>query len=213
MVVRNSGVPYVDPNMGHTSCTDFPKGTEILVRIYEALLSDNEKYYTLKGKTMEPGRDEVDVVMYQPNSPTIGPSIREWTSGPTVAQVVKHVASSCGRSLWINNIRVAPTVEVQNGRIPLREWVYAKTHCVCKHCKAVVYEEERFFTSVSRKAGNKLSVTCAECVEDKLEGDMKHEFHQNRIAALQGIEQQRNTTGSSTQSGSSTQAPGSQTIH
>jgi hypothetical protein len=213
LTVVKSDVPRVDPDIGHVACTDFPKGTEVLVRLYEAKLDDKEKYYTVRGKTMEPGRAEVDVIGYVPNHPNIGKQIREWTSGATVVNIDKHCVSNCGRSIWISNIRCAPLVEVQNGRIPLREWMFAKNQCECKKCNAKIYDEERFYTSVSRKAGNKLSVTCADCVEDSLEGDIKYEFAQNRIASLQAWEQQRNTAGSSTESSLTTQASGSQTLH
>jgi hypothetical protein len=209
-------IPRVDPDLGHTPCTDFPKGTDVLVRFYEAKLDDKEIFYTVRGKTLEPGREEIDVLAYVPASlGNMGNNIRKWTSGPCLANIIKHTNSvNGGRSLFLSNIKEAPLVEVQNGRIPEREWKYAMNNLKCKHCSHSVDVPDQLYTSVSRKTGNKLVVTCPDCIEDKLDGDLKYEFTQNRLATLQAWEHECHTASGSTQPGAPVlKAPDSPTLH
>lgn len=200
-----------DDNNGHVPCDDYPKDKRVLVKFYESKLSESKQFNILKGKALEPGGAEIDVLAYQRVETLSGAKLHEVLSGPVLVTVVKHSASVCGRSIYVRDITIPDTVEVHNGRITAHEWNYVLAHCKCKACDAKIYEEEQFFTGITRKANNKLVVTCPDCIEDKLIGDFKYEFNQSRLAAVQATVAKREELAGRT--GNGTEGSGSPTLH
>lgn len=195
----------------HVTCEEFTKGQDILVKYYECKLSDNKFYYIIRGKVIEPGFPEVDVMTYMRNTEELTESLRAYMSQPVVAVVVKHTVSLCGRSLYVNGNKLATMLNTHDNRISGTEWDHVQTRCQCIKCSAPIYDEEREFTGVQRRPNNVLAVTCADCVEDTLKGEAKYEFNQNRLAAVQAYESKRITPPIGDDGG--TQAPSSASLH
>jgi hypothetical protein len=183
-------VPKIGPE-GHVACLDYPNGIEVLVKLYEMQLSNNKAYYICRGKTIEPDSEAIDVVGYLRAAALGDGEQMHFLENPVLAKVFKHTSSTCGRSLFVNGLHLPKTLKVHNGNLSQHEWDYVVTGCKCQKCQAVIYDEEREYTSVSRRTGNKIVATCADCVEDTLTGEYKHAFTQDRLASLQEYERVR----------------------
>lgn len=210
---RPPGMP--DEHTGHVDCEEFPRGSEVQVKLYEMKPSGDGKWYTMRGKVSEPGKPELDVIGFE-RAAVIneGGKVVAMTNGQCVATVIKHTESLCGRSLYVRNVSPAgASVHVHNANITEREWNYVLHEGKCKQCGSKITEYDQLYTSVSRKPNNKLSITCPDCIEDKLIGEYKHEFTQNRLATLQAWEFERHTSDGTIKSSPATAAASSPTLH
>lgn len=195
----------------HVNHPDFQQGRPLLVKFYEMKLSANGGYYLCRGKSCEPATDEIDVLAYVKVASIPDGEQIKFLNKPVETTIVKYVSSSCGPSIYVKELNIPKLVDVHNNQITETEWQYVTTYCKCKACQASIYDEERPYTSVSRKPNNVYSVTCADCVEDSLKGDVKYEFNQNRLASVQAHLGKRDAA-----SGSDvgpTQAAGTTTLH
>lgn len=177
----------------HVPHPDFHKGQTILVKFYEMKLSDGGMYYLCRGKSAEPATEGLDVLAYIRVAEIPDGDQVKYLHQHVDAVVVKHTTSVCGGSLYVNKVSLPKLLDVHNNRIAETEWNYVTTYCKCSLCQATIYDEERGFTSVTRRPNNHYSVICAECVEESLKGADKHEFNQNRLAAVQTYIGQRPT--------------------
>jgi hypothetical protein len=208
---RTEDKPPFDADLGHVPCTDYPRASQVLVKYVEMVPHANRAFYVAKGHTVQPGGAKVDVVSYIPMSYVKDGEMIQYMEKFALARVVKHTTSICGRSLMVNQNTFPETVRVHNMDITQPEWAYVVTSCECSQCKAKIYDEEQPFTAVRRAVGNTLKVTCADCIEDKLPGEMKHEFQQNRLAAVQAhIREREEIAGNAL---AESQARGTSTLH
>lgn len=200
----------------HVPCFEFTKGQTVLVKFYEMKLGPasqpGQGLYFCRGKVVEPNTPEIDVACYikETDIPE-GDQIKYVNNQSVEAVVVKHTQTTCGRSLYVNKVSLPKLLDVHNARVTESEWQYVTTYCKCSQCKASIFEEEQMYTSIARRPNNQYTVICAECVEDTLKGSDKHEFNQNRLAAVQSHVGKRLAAAIGDDSG--TQAASTTTLH
>lgn len=135
------------------------------------------------GIVTEPGKPPMDFVGFLPPART-----REeydlHLNADCTANILGVTDSNCGPSMWVNQIKFAPMVKLHNTDIPERVWSYVVMNVKCKDCSKKLYYCDSKFSSVSRRVDG-WRVSCSDCIEDKLTGDVKDEFAKRRLAALQ----------------------------
>lgn len=169
----------------------FTKGEKVLIRLVQGEqhnAPDGKTYRKFFGKVVEPSKPSYDVIAYAPNPDGFELPLDTFLGRPVVGKVLGGMGNNCGPTIYVNELFVAPMVDVHPApftSITLREWSYVLDHCKCKECGSNLNDIESEFTHVKRKANNVIEAVCADCVEDKLEGEFKNEFQQRRNRALQ----------------------------
>jgi hypothetical protein len=197
----------------HVPCAEFTVGMAILVKLYEMKLNDSRELYFCRGKVCEPGAPEIDVATYIKASEIPEGQAVKYIHAPVEATVRKHTQSSCGRSLYVAKVVLPEFVNVHNHRIAETEWNYITAYCKCGVCQKRIHDEDRDYTGVMRKPGNKYSVTCADCIEENLKGAEQHEFTQNRLASLQAYQRECDALAGSHDCGPSPEPSRTPTVH
>jgi hypothetical protein len=197
----------------HVPCDEFTRGMTVLVKLYEMKLNDSQELYFCRGKVCEPNTPEIDVVTYIKAADIKDGDQVKYLHAPTEGVVVKHTTSSCGRSLYIGKVKLPACVNVHNNRITETEWNYITTYCKCSTCQKRIYDDDREYTSIFRRPSNQFSVTCADCVEETLKGEEKHEFTQNRLTSLQAYQRECDEATGSTECGPQPASSSSPTLH
>lgn len=176
----------------YTKHKDYNAGDAVLVRITSIQIVPSQASAKVTGIVIEPGKEAMDFVGYL--DPSVGFQEREAFRGKDcIAQVTGVSNSVCGPSMWVRDIKIAPTVKMHSTNVPVRVWNYVCAYVSCTSCNKHVHCVDAQFTSVSKRSGG-WRVTCADCIEEKLSGEMKDEFTQRRIDALQDGEPVEQTT-------------------
>lgn len=188
-VIRNA----IDRTMAEqTTCgtpfathADFDKGDVIQCRICASKVSPGGDKTTVTGTCTEPGKPQIDIVGIVDGKPS-DTKIQALFQTPLLATVTGIANSTCGPSLWVADIGIAPLLETHMGDVTQKDWDYIKEHVRCCHCANMIHEEDRPFTSVKQRATSEFRVTCADCVETRLpNGEIKDAFNQRRLDAIQ----------------------------
>lgn len=197
---RGAVIPFRNANNGA-----FKVGDEILIQINEikvdnANAPENQQLFKYFGTTATPGKPIIDVVGILPSYVTHD-AVKRYMHVPLVAKVEQCRTSNCGPSLSTSGVRFPAMVQTwPTGVMAESEWEHIVEHCKCKHCEKRVGQWDNRFTSVRRIYSEpeevRLEVTCGDCIEEKIaDTEVKKEFGEGRIAALQEWEQVQRSTG------------------
>lgn len=165
---------------------DLVKGDVVDFNILTAEIpSGSDVRVKVKGKVLRPNKPPMDAIGFMDKNVDIS-EMAEWISGNVQGTVMSVNNSVCGPSAWVNNIKFKPYIKTHNGTILKTSWDNIVKNCECATCSAKVYDDEALFTDVKVKLDSSMwEVTCADCVMDKLTGDIKNEFQKDRNAAIQ----------------------------
>lgn len=167
---------------------DFPRGREVLMRVYEAKKSANGMFFTMRGKTMEPGAPSIDSVLHVAAAQVPERELHKWIGNPVIGKVRAYTHGTCGPSIFVREGRIDAMRDVFNGAISEHEWLHVLVDGKCHECGAnITNDDDAPFTRCDRTStNNTMRVTCPDCVEDKLiPGDIKNEFTKRRSDAVQ----------------------------
>lgn len=179
--------PLLKANFSLGDTFGLQKGERVLLKIVR--VSEDGGLIRLVGTINHPGKPVIDMVSMV-NSKNVKETEwsdfleKQWTG---IYLGVRN--SNCGPSAWINKVELAEMVEVHNGQISKAQWEFVKANEPCRDCTAIITEEDREFTSVSHSATkDKYKVVCPDCVQDKLQGELKDAFQSRRSGAVQNGE-------------------------
>lgn len=209
------------PFVTDESKTPFQKQERVLVYLTEGRVEPNAKenndpkpFLRLTGKTMEPGRPVIDVVVYtqyKEGSNQMGQLIGK----PVLVKMNGFHNSTCGWTGFCTEPELPAQVEVWNQSITIREWTHVVDNCKCSMCSAHIRDLEAPITNVIEDEQGKYVVMCCDCVEDMLtkkgKKDAKEDFLERRDRALQVGEHERKEPPASTDR--RIQIPGSPSVH
>lgn len=167
----------------------FPKGARIMGKITEWSLTQDGRGIRINGFVSEPDMPMIDFVA----NITVGqagilnlPKRKDaLLAGNVTMEILAYHESTCGPSIYVKDFKEETYVNTHLSNVPETVWRHVSTHCRCQHCNSNIMDDEAEFTSVSFRVDNTLRVTCGDCIEDKLTGEMKNEFAERRYAALQ----------------------------
>ena len=195
----------------------FKKGQRILVQItrVRTLGVGESATFNAMGITVNPGHHIVDCVGLLPSHVTHD-VIDRWQQFPVTAEVVDIQSTLRGISVSLKHFSMAPLVMTHpNGIITQQDWDFVVENCACKHCNGAIGEYEPHFTSVKTQVSNEkrvYEVTCADCIEERIQDkEVKEEFTNGRIDALQKWEQVGLRSGNGTDQ--ATRVQGNSTTH
>lgn len=181
----------------------FKVGDRILVQINRVIsntvVETAQNMFKAIGMTVEPGKQIIDAVGYLPNYVTMD-SVERWQQYPVSAEITEIHTNVNGPSVTLKHFSMTRLIQTHpSGVITEKEWEYVVDQCGCKHCNAAIGEYEPGFTSVKPIViGDKrlYEVTCADCIEERIQDqEVKTEFTEGRIDALQKWEQVLGSTG------------------
>lgn len=153
------------------SAAEMPRGKTATVKV--------------RGKIHIDGKPIMDGVGFL--SPQIDiAEVDDWVNGSVTARISSFTESNCGPSAWLNNIVLEPYIRTNNANLPTSTWEKIVKTCKCVQCNAIVFDEEARFCNTKMDDKINWTVTCPDCVMDKLESQKdKDEFQKNRDIALQ----------------------------
>ena len=207
--VQHTSFPFAPP--------PFRVGTRILVQLnnVRATSTSENAVFACTGITVEPGRPIVDCSGILPNYVTHD-SVARWLQFPLSAEVVEARTTIRGPTVRLKHLSMAALVQTHpTGIITQQDWDFVVEHCTCKKCNSQIGEYEPGFTSVKLGVENDkrvYSVTCADCIEEMIrDEEVKKEFTEGRIDALQKWEQVGLRSGAGTEQPATVQ--GNSTTH
>lgn len=164
---------------------NYTRGDTVLLKIMSARVAPSGAKTQVTGTCVEPGKPVIDICGYVPGNP--GEMARTLMGNVYVTGEITGIArSNCGPSLWITNLRVAPTAGGHDCDVPDQIWNYILKEGRCKDCGNQIFDSDREFTSVTTKASSEYRITCGDCIENKLpKGAIRNAFTQRRLDALQ----------------------------
>lgn len=185
--LNNSNWPFPKTDeivtVGTPPPVHFTKDDLVLIKIDRVEIQPGSNRPKLLGKIQMPNKPPTDVVGFLPLTT---PNIPQLHGKLASAYIMSLVGSSCGLSIWINNIEIEDTlVPTQNGiYLTPTEWEMVVDECVCSKCGSKLDIDFNVVTSVNRKS-NKYRCTCPDCIVKTLSGKLKDEFESRCDLALQ----------------------------
>lgn len=172
---------------------DYKAGDKVLVRVRGLQKGVQYARARVNGIVTEPYRETMDFVAFLQEGLT-DEEQESYIDQDCLITMASIVPSSCGASMWGRDIVKSPMVKLHNTDVPHKVWEYVVASCSCKDCDHRIYDVDSRFTSVSKRIGG-WRVTCADCIQDKLTGEVKNEFEKRRFDAIQaGLAEQPKST-------------------
>ena len=155
--------------------------------------------YGFTGKLHQPDECLLDVAGFYPHY--LGRSeIEQEMLGKWCLGKVMYVTNTiAGSSVFLGDCIAAGLCETFGQRnTPIAFWSYALSDCDCDKCGKALHPWEREFTAINKRAElvhgmfaplNKIVVTCPDCVEQTLKGEMLNVFKAKRDQVNKAISQ------------------------
>jgi len=155
-----------------TQLKDFPAASPVMIKIWSVDKMPNGRC-KWTGKIMSPDKEMVDCQGFLPDG-VMPHEWHLWIETICTGFVAWCTRSSGGPTVWVRDANRSLYCDIHGNDIPTGWWRHAVDHCKCSKCDRSVEDWERNWTHVRFKSQlqrgytqpyNKLTVTCADCLE------------------------------------------------